>query len=226
MRMHELMMVVATLGLTMGGAMAEEKPASPPTTADQSAAAAVATPDSEATPTTGYRQVDPVEAALAKAMALSQAPAPAADKPVSRRKHRDRGLTGLRKFAASAGKININAWTHSTRVPVHEPEVRMAVQPLTPDQVSTVIKANVARLEYCHQRLAARGAAPTGEVSMRFTVLPKGNPVDVQVIAGGPNADKLERCMVARIRALRFPAADAPTPVDYPLLFDDAGTDL
>jgi hypothetical protein len=48
----------------------------------------------------------------------------------------------------------------------------------------------------------------------------------VKVKAGGENSRDLERCMKRRIKSWKFPAADAPTPVDYPLVFDIAGSTL
>ena len=231
-RLDKLMMVLVVLGSMTGVAGAENKAEPNPASADPAATAgsaqpaeAATAPAAEATPVV-VRRVDPVEAALAQAMALSEAPAPK-DPPAAvkgKGKRGDRGLHGLNKFARTAAKININAWTHSTRVPVHEPVVRMDVQSLSARQVSDVIKKNLRKLQYCHERLAARGGAPRGEVAVRFTVHPKGNPIDIQVTAGGANAKPLERCLVARIRAIEFPAADAPTEVSYPFVFDVVGS--
>ena len=195
------------------------------TKAESAAAVQAAAPAQPVDPVQRTRKVDPLEAALAQAMAHSVAPVEVKKKS-ARRGRGNRGLKGVARFAKTAAKANLGVWSHSKQLPVHEQVVRMDVQPLASAEVTAVIKANTRKIQYCHERLAARGQAVNGAVSVKFTIHPKGHPTNISVAAGGTHARELEQCIAARIRALKFPAADAPTLVEYPFVFDVAGSSV
>jgi hypothetical protein len=72
----------------------------------------------------------------------------------------------------------------------------------------------------------ARGKAPRGEVDVDFVVEPRGSVSRIHVHASGANARRLEACMIGKIKRWKFPEADAETPVEYPFVFDVAGSTL
>jgi hypothetical protein len=96
------------------------------------------------------------------------------------------------------------------------------VQPLDQKAIATVIHANAAALQHCHASLTARGKRCDGDTSLSFTVDPRGKVAAVKVHASGADSAALEACITARVKTWTFPAAAAPTVVDYPLVFETA----
>lgn len=212
---------------------AAEKPAEAKPAAAANAAPAAAETDVPAPPPVVQRKVDPLDAALMQAMATTSMPAPskkAKEQSASKRRAKQRakkagGLKGLGKFTRSARKARLGG-RRDKQVPSADSVVVMDVQPLPPATVSAVIKKNAAKVQYCHESLASRGLASGGEVSVSFVVEPKGYVSSVKVVAGGQGARELEACMKRRILKWKFPAADAPTKVSYPFVFEVAGSAL
>ncbi len=175
------------------------------------------------------RKIDPLDAALMQAMATTSLPAKPkkAQSPAERRARlrakKTGGLKGLGKLARGAKKLRLDG-RRGAQVPEADHVVRMGLQPLPINTVRAIIKKNAHKLQYCHERLAARGLASGGEVSVTFMVEPKGYVSNVKVVAGGEGARELERCMKQRIQKWKFPAADAPTPVSYPFVLEVAGS--
>jgi hypothetical protein len=101
-----------------------------------------------------------------------------------------------------------------------------AEQRLADAQVKKVIRGHSDEIDVCYSRALIRGAAPRGEASAKFVIEPRGTTSKVRVRAAGPNARRLERCMVGAIKRWKFPAADAATEVAYPFVFDVAGSTL
>jgi len=172
------------------------------------------------------RKVDPLDAALAQAMATTDLPR--ADKKANRPASRGRatGLRGLAESTRRARSVSLGARARSRSVPETEEVVRFDLQPLDQRVVSALITEKTAQLHYCHERASGPGVAPTGAVKLRFVIEPKGFVSKVEVFAGEGRGRELEACLGQRIRSWKFPAADAPTVVEYPLVFNLAGSTL
>ena len=136
------------------------------------------------------------------------------------------GLDALSAKTAGAEDLDLGRTSRLSALPTDEVMLRMQAQTLDADVVTNVVRKNLAHVQYCYERIASRAKAPSGNVTLHFTVEPKGHVSDISVHAAGVNGVKLETCMVSRIKKWKFPAADAPTIVDYPLVFDVAGTML
>jgi hypothetical protein len=156
-----------------------------------------------------------LEAMLAKARSASKAPAKKNHKKARRAKG---NLLG--RYTRAAGKLDLGRTSRSTATPGGELMLRMSAAKLDSADVSKVVRANMKKLMFCHDLLAAKGAAPKGDVSLELVVEPLGNVSKVNVKAAGPNHAKMERCMERRIAKWKFPAADAPTTVAYPFVIN------
>ncbi len=184
-----------------------------PASARSTPATAVATP-----PGKPVAPRDSLEAALALAEANAAAPrvAPA---PGSRR---SAGLADLSKRAREAARIGLGPAPRSDLPP---PETLVQMQARTVDQatIARVVRADMRALQYCHESLTARGVQCGGDLSLRFVIEPRGHVSGVKVSAGGANAATFEACIAARVKTWKFPAADAPTTVSYPLVLERSG---
>ncbi len=210
-------LTVAAMLLGTGTAVAES-PGKATKQTQPTRAVAKATRAAQA-PTVEVKKVDPLEAALAQAMAHSAPTKMPVKKPTTV------GLKTLRKHTKAAATLTLNRRGHNRLLPTNETVVRLATQPLEMKVVRTVVKARTNEIHYCHESLAARGSVTNGAVTVRFVIEPKGNVSTVDVAAGKGGA-ALERCIAKRIGTWSFPSADAPTEVEYPFVFDIAGSDL
>lgn len=172
------------------------------------------------------RKVDPLEAALAQAMATTERPAQPKKNAVPARRARKAAVVELARETRLARSVSLGKRSRARGVPETEEVVRFDVQPLEPRVVRAMMAEKAAQLHYCHERMAGLKGAPTGAVTLKFVIEPKGNVSSVEVFAGQGRGRELERCLAQRIRSWKFPAADAPTVVDYPLVFDIAGSTL
>lgn len=162
--------------------------------------------------------LDPLEAALARAAAnASAAPAAAATAAEPQR-----ALAVLRDETRAASAVELLDRSREQTMPVGETVEHFKLQPLDQKSVSRVIHGNANRLQHCHARLTARGKHCDGDTSLRFTIDPRGKVTSVVVHASGADSAALEACIAASVRTWKFPAAAAPTEVDYPLVFDTA----
>ena len=163
-------------------------------------------------------KIDPLEAALAQAMSRAEAPVVATPAPAANAG----GLSALRDLSRSAASATLLGNARDKAIPSGEMVEHMKAATLVQTEVSRVITRNLHQLAYCHARLLARGKQADGDASLRFVVEPKGNVSKVEAHASGADAGLLESCVEARVARWRFPMADAPTTVDYPLVFDTA----
>jgi TonB family protein len=163
--------------------------------------------------------LDPLEAALARAAAHASA-APATHVPAA--PERARALAVLRDETHAASAIELLDRNREQTMPVGETVEHFKVQPLDQKSVAKVIHGNATALQHCHARLTARGKRCDGDTSLRFTIDPRGKVTSVVVHASGADAAALEACIAATVKTWKFPAAAAPTDVDYPLVFDTA----
>jgi outer membrane biosynthesis protein TonB len=107
--------------------------------------------------------------------------------------------------------------------PSGEDVLRMDAATLPQAKITPVVRAGLAQLQFCYERAASGDPDATGEVTLRFTISPKGKVSGITTAAGGTDAAELEGCMKRHVARWKFPASDAPTEVDYPLVFDLAG---
>ncbi|HUH03032.1 MAG TPA: AgmX/PglI C-terminal domain-containing protein, partial [Kofleriaceae bacterium] len=162
---------------------------------------------------------DPLEAALARAAAHAGAApttaVPAASEP-------GRALAVLRDETRAASAVQLLDRSREQTMPVGETVEHFKLQPLDQKSVAKVIHGNVTALQHCHARLTARGKRCDGDTSLRFTIDPRGKVTSVVVHASGADSAALEACIAASVKTWKFPAAAAPTDVDFPLVFDTA----
>jgi TonB family protein len=137
-----------------------------------------------------------------------------------------KGLDALSAKTAGAEKFELGRTSRMSAMPTDEVMLRIDEQVLEADVITRVVRKNLDHIQYCYERIASRAKAPSGNVTLHFTVEPKGHVTGISVAAAGVNGKSLEKCMVKRIKNWKFPAADAPTIVDYPLVFDVAGSTL
>lgn len=164
---------------------------------------------------TSKKKVDPLAAALARAAAAPTAK-PAA-KPATIAKAG--GLSDLHDTCRrNAGKKLLGR--HAEKVPSGEVVVHMKAATLGQSAISAVINRQLSQLQFCYESLVARGKRVDHHSGLHFVVEPKGYVSSAEVHAAGTDARLLERCISSRVKSWRFPAADAPTIVDYPLVFE------
>jgi hypothetical protein len=111
--------------------------------------------------------------------------------------------------------------------PIELEEVdEMELQPLSVPEVQKVVRENLPRIQYCYDKAAAEADTPTGEVSLHLEIEATGKVGSSHVTAPGVNGSALGKCLGKSIKRWRFPATNTPTIVDYPLVFDVAGSTL
>ena len=137
------------------------------------------------------------------------------------------GLDSLGGHTLEAARFDLGARRKRiSAAPVYEEVMRFEKQRLDPKSVTKVIKDKGAGLRDCYMRAVARSTKDVGEVTVRFVVEPKGHVTHIEVNAGGANGSRLRRCMTRNIERWRFPKADAETHVEYPFIFDVAGSSI
>ena len=99
-------------------------------------------------------------------------------------------------------------------MPTGEAPVRIEAQPLTEAQVGQVVKWKRGRLEYCYRRLPA-AQRTGGAIALRFVIEPDGKVASVAV---GSDSARLSRCVEKAAKAWTFPAAEARTELEYPVV--------
>ncbi len=161
------------------------------------------------------KKVNPLAAALARAAAAPTVK-PDTKMPAAARAG---GLSDLHDTCRrNAGKKLLGR--HAEKVPSGEVVVHMKAATLGQTDISTVINRQLSQLQFCYESLVARGKRIDHHSGLHFVVEPKGYVSSARVSAAGTDARLLERCISSRVKSWRFPAADAPTIVDYPLVFE------
>jgi TonB family protein len=161
-----------------------------------------------------------------KTKTKEKAPAPAAATHTVKLKAKA-GLGRLGEHTLDAARFDLRKRRKRiSAAPVFEEVMRFEKQRLDPKTVTRVIKAKRSGLRDCYTRAVARSRKDIGEVTVRFVVEPKGHVTHIAVNASGKNGRRLRRCMTRQIKRWRFPRADAETHVDYPFVFDVAGSTL
>jgi uncharacterized phage protein gp47/JayE len=111
----------------------------------------------------------------------------------------------------------------TVEAPVVEEVEVMRLEPLSSNDVQKVVREHLAEIQYCYDRVASRGKAPTGEVNLAMSIEPSGRVTSVTARAIGISGRNLEKCIRSAAKRWRFPSANTETLVDYPLVFDLAG---
>ncbi|MEM9487783.1 MAG: TonB family protein [Myxococcota bacterium] len=87
--------------------------------------------------------------------------------------------------------------------------------------VNAVIRNHMSEIGDCHQRMGRKQRA--GEVTLAFTITPSGRPTRIALATSHGRFKALERCVNRRVKRWRFPAADEPSKVEYPIYLTVAG---
>ncbi|MBN1349668.1 TonB family protein [candidate division KSB1 bacterium] len=69
-----------------------------------------------------------------------------------------------------------------------------------PDDVSEIVNKHNAAIQTCYQRELKRNPNLKGKVVVRFTIIPSGKVQDVKLVSSTINNDRVERCIINRIR--------------------------
>lgn len=77
---------------------------------------------------------------------------------------------------------------------------------LTPEQVSSTIQRSLPTFEACYTAEYRKDPAVAGEVRVRFSITADGAVRDATLAESNVTNAELETCMVAAVKALRFPA--------------------
>jgi hypothetical protein len=137
------------------------------------------------------------------------------------------GLGNMGQHTQKAASFQLGSRRSRIAAPEQDEVLKFEKQRLSPNVVSSVIKKNRKPLRDCYASAVARSSTPVTGIAIRFVVEPKGHTSGVVVEAeGGRAAQTLRKCMSRVVKGWRFPKADAETPVDYPFVFDIAGTTL
>lgn len=68
------------------------------------------------------------------------------------------------------------------------------------DKVSEIINRHNSSIQYCYQRELRQNPDLRGKLVVRFTITPEGKVKDVKIITSTLNNQRIERCVVTRIK--------------------------
>lgn len=83
--------------------------------------------------------------------------------------------------------------------------------------LARVIRRHINEVRYCYERQLVQEPDLEGNLVVRFTIQPDGTVGAVEITSGVH--DEVDSCVVGRIRAWTFPAAEGITVVNYPFVF-------
>jgi len=69
-----------------------------------------------------------------------------------------------------------------------------------PEQVSKIVNAHKAALQYCYERELKLNPHLRGKVSIRFSITPNGAVKDAKILSSTLDSEHVERCILSRIR--------------------------
>lgn len=92
---------------------------------------------------------------------------------------------------------------------------------LSSEVISRIIRRNMDRIKYCYERTLQVQPALAGRVTARFEIGPDGSVIDARITDSTLSNADVETCLVARFRAMQFPAPEGGgvVAVTYPLVF-------
>ncbi|HHS14004.1 MAG TPA: TonB family protein [bacterium] len=77
------------------------------------------------------------------------------------------------------------------------------------EAIQEVLMSHNPAIRYCYERELKRNPALKGKITVRITVEPEGNVSDAVILASTLNNERVERCILARIRLWKdFPPID------------------
>lgn len=97
---------------------------------------------------------------------------------------------------------------------------------MDPELIDLVVRKHLPQMQACYETRLQRDSTLHGKVLMGFTIAGDGMVTAASVDASSSLQDaEVSRCLVARFRAIRFPAPPGrgTVAVRYPLLFKSAG---
>jgi TonB family protein len=90
--------------------------------------------------------------------------------------------------------------------------------------IKAVMNKNASGFKYCYERSLAKDPALQGKVTIAFTIGTKGNVTQADVKATTLDNAEVEKCLVNRLKKLRFPKPrGGAVKVSYPLIFKPSG---
>ena len=92
---------------------------------------------------------------------------------------------------------------------------------MSQDPVRDVITGQNAKIRACYTRRLKAVPGLAGKVVVRFEIQADGTPNKIEITSSTVNDSVLERCLVARIKSLRFAAraGGGVLEVSHPFLF-------
>jgi hypothetical protein len=79
--------------------------------------------------------------------------------------------------------------------------------------------ANMALVQTCYEIALSEKPDAAGVVSLAFKIAPDGSVKCSSISSSSLRNAKVESCMLEKLQAVRFPAADKPTNVVFPFAF-------
>ena len=70
----------------------------------------------------------------------------------------------------------------------------------SPEAIQEVLLSHNAAIRYCYERELKRNPTLKGKISVRITISPDGQVKDATVVSSTLNSERVERCIIARIR--------------------------
>jgi hypothetical protein len=90
---------------------------------------------------------------------------------------------------------------------------------LAKGEVETVLHAGQSKMRACYDKAHAEDASLKGRVSFRLTVDERGRVTLGEVVTSTLGGDDAEMCMIRATRDFKFPAADGPSIITFPMNF-------
>jgi len=70
----------------------------------------------------------------------------------------------------------------------------------SPEAIQEVLLSHNAAIRYCYERELKRNPSLKGKISIRITLSPDGKVKDATIVTSTLNSERVERCIIARIR--------------------------
>lgn len=95
---------------------------------------------------------------------------------------------------------------------------------LDKDQISRIIRRNLARVKFCYEKELNRSPTLAGKLSVRFVIAPDGTVSKVEVVSSSLAHPVVEQCVLGVMRSLQYPApaGAGSVVVTYPFTFVSA----
>nr|MDQ3034818.1 AgmX/PglI C-terminal domain-containing protein [Myxococcota bacterium] len=95
---------------------------------------------------------------------------------------------------------------------------------LSRDDVRRVVTRNRAQVRHCYERALQSRPDLEGRLGMSWMIHPEGRVMGVRVSgANDLHSADIEQCVTQAVSRWQFPAANSPTAVSYPFMFQTQG---